>query len=238
MVQHRQPRLQQHHVVADIFDQQMVERDLAELVDDDGGLGERRILQQCVEQRGLAGAEEAGEHGQWDRRRAAGAARWPRARSFGGRGDFRLGVLGRLFLGRRCGRRGFLLGRGSASAAFFFLGWAAIFFLRACLVLPEATVCSTKSGLLAGPVNTVIGGSVSTGGPSTYLPAEAFRFDSMKACADEVSPLAASVFLFLVIVLGRPACGGGGRTFRRANWAGRRRSAPARRPCRARASAN
>ena len=32
-------RLQQHHVVADIFDQQMVERDVAELVDDDGGVG-------------------------------------------------------------------------------------------------------------------------------------------------------------------------------------------------------
>ena len=39
MVQHRQPDLQQHHVVADIFDQQMIERDVAEFVDDDGGLG-------------------------------------------------------------------------------------------------------------------------------------------------------------------------------------------------------
>ena len=56
--------LQQHHVVVDGLDQQMVEADLAELVDDDGGVGERRILQQAVEQRGLAGAEEAGQHGQ------------------------------------------------------------------------------------------------------------------------------------------------------------------------------
>ena len=31
--------LQQHHVVADIFHQQVVERDVAEFVDDDGGLG-------------------------------------------------------------------------------------------------------------------------------------------------------------------------------------------------------
>ncbi len=58
--------LQQHHVVVDMLDQQMVEADLAELVDDDGGLGERRVLEQPVEQRGLAGAEEAGEHGQRD----------------------------------------------------------------------------------------------------------------------------------------------------------------------------
>ena len=35
--------LQQHHVVVDRLDQQMVEADLAELVDDDGGVGERRV---------------------------------------------------------------------------------------------------------------------------------------------------------------------------------------------------
>ena len=40
--------LQQHHIVADILDQQMVERHLAEFVDDDGGLRERGILQQPV----------------------------------------------------------------------------------------------------------------------------------------------------------------------------------------------
>ena len=56
--------LQQHHAVVDRFDQQMIETDLAELVDDHGGLGERRVAQQPVEQRGLAGAEEAGEHAQ------------------------------------------------------------------------------------------------------------------------------------------------------------------------------
>src|SRR5262245_25655807 len=42
----------------------MVEPDLAELVDDDDGAGERFVLQQAVEQRGLAGAEEAGQHGE------------------------------------------------------------------------------------------------------------------------------------------------------------------------------
>ena len=58
--------LQQHHAVVDRLDQQVVEPDLAELVDDHRGLGERRVAQQTVEQRGLAGAEEAGQHGQRD----------------------------------------------------------------------------------------------------------------------------------------------------------------------------
>src|SRR5262247_235236 len=40
----------------------MIQPDLAELVDDDDGAGERFVLQQTVEQRGLAGAEEAGQH--------------------------------------------------------------------------------------------------------------------------------------------------------------------------------
>ena len=59
-------RLQQHHVVADIFHQQVIERDVAEFVDDDGGLAQRLVLEQAVEQRGLAGAEKAGEHGEWN----------------------------------------------------------------------------------------------------------------------------------------------------------------------------
>jgi len=44
----------------------MVEADLAELVDDHGGFGERGVAHEAVEQRGLAGAEEAGEHRQGD----------------------------------------------------------------------------------------------------------------------------------------------------------------------------
>src|SRR6185437_13109508 len=46
-------------------------------VDDDRGLGQRRVLEQAVEQGRLAGAEEAGEHGERDRlrRRAPGCAR-------------------------------------------------------------------------------------------------------------------------------------------------------------------
>jgi hypothetical protein len=42
----------------------VVERDVAEFVDDDGGLAKRRVLEQAVEQRGLAGAEKAGEDGE------------------------------------------------------------------------------------------------------------------------------------------------------------------------------
>ena len=57
---------QQHHVAADVLDQQMIETDLAELVDQHGGVGERRVLQQPVEQRRLAGAEEAGEDAERD----------------------------------------------------------------------------------------------------------------------------------------------------------------------------
>ena len=57
-------RLQQHHVVADIFHQQVIERDVAEFVDDDGGLAQRLVLEQAVEQRGLAGAEKTGEDGE------------------------------------------------------------------------------------------------------------------------------------------------------------------------------
>src|SRR3982075_381587 len=40
----------------------MVEADLAELVDQHGGVGERRVIEHPVEQRGLAGAEKAGQH--------------------------------------------------------------------------------------------------------------------------------------------------------------------------------
>ena len=64
----RGSRSQQHdHVIVDTFDQEMIEADLAELVDDDGGVGERRIVHQTIEQRGLAGAEKAGEHRERDR---------------------------------------------------------------------------------------------------------------------------------------------------------------------------
>ncbi len=44
------------------FDELMVEPDLAELIDDDGGAREFRLAQQAAEQGRLAAAEEAGEH--------------------------------------------------------------------------------------------------------------------------------------------------------------------------------
>src|SRR5262249_13565690 len=56
--------LEQHHVVVDGLHQQMVEADLAELIDDDGGVGKRGVGQQAIEERCLAGAQEAGQHGQ------------------------------------------------------------------------------------------------------------------------------------------------------------------------------
>ena len=170
--------------------------------------------------------------GSGGRRRASGLGR----RSFGGRGDLRLGVLGRLCLGRRLRppRLCSLPGRPPRPSS----SWrcAAIFFLRACLVLPRPTVCSTASGLPAGPVNTVIGGSVSTGGPSTNLPVaglQARQHEGLRRPG-----VAGGGALFCPRrCLRTAACGGGRRTSRRAGWAARRRSAPARRPCRARASA-
>ena len=63
---------QQDHVLVDPLDQQMVEADLAELVDDDHGVGQGRIAQHPVEQRRLAGAEESGEDGERDRLGGAG----------------------------------------------------------------------------------------------------------------------------------------------------------------------
>ena len=53
---------EQHHVLARRFHQHMVEADLPELVDDDGGLAESRITQQLAQQGRLAAAEEAGQH--------------------------------------------------------------------------------------------------------------------------------------------------------------------------------
>jgi hypothetical protein len=70
------PAREQHHVVRDRLDQQMVEADVAELVDQHGGTGERRVAQQPVEQRGFAGTEEAGKDGQRDWR----GRQTPRAR--------------------------------------------------------------------------------------------------------------------------------------------------------------
>ena len=50
------------YVVIGGFHQQVIEANFAELVDDDGHAGHGRIGQQPVEQGGLAGAEEAGQH--------------------------------------------------------------------------------------------------------------------------------------------------------------------------------
>ena len=52
-------RLQQHHGVVDALQQMMIEPDLAELVDQHGGVGQRRIGQQALQKRGLARTQEA-----------------------------------------------------------------------------------------------------------------------------------------------------------------------------------
>ena len=48
-------------VLVSALDQQVVDTDIAELIDDDGGIGKERILEQEVEKRCLAGTKEASE---------------------------------------------------------------------------------------------------------------------------------------------------------------------------------
>jgi hypothetical protein len=52
-------RLQQHHGVLDALQQVMVEPDLAKLVDQHRGVGQRRMAKQALQKRGLARAQEA-----------------------------------------------------------------------------------------------------------------------------------------------------------------------------------
>ena len=79
-VQQRQPSDKLDDAVGGLLDEQMVDRDIAELVDDDGRVGERRILEQPVEQRRLAGAEESGQHRDRDGTRSASALSRPPGR--------------------------------------------------------------------------------------------------------------------------------------------------------------
>ena len=51
------------HLALDEIDQVMVDRDLADLVDDDGGVGKRRASQRAAQQRRFAAAEKAGQQG-------------------------------------------------------------------------------------------------------------------------------------------------------------------------------
>ena len=61
-LQHRQPVVSSMTLSSLDFDQLMIESDLAELVDDDGGAREFRLTQQMAKYSSLAAAEEAGEH--------------------------------------------------------------------------------------------------------------------------------------------------------------------------------
>ena len=63
------PGFEQHDVVAPARNQQVVEPDLAELVDDHRGQCELRRLEHAVEQRRLAAPEESGQQKHRDARR-------------------------------------------------------------------------------------------------------------------------------------------------------------------------
>src|SRR5436305_4679695 len=79
-----------------MLDQQMIEADLAELVDDHRRLREHFVLQQAIEQRGLAGAEKAGEHRErdWRWRNARPRARLAHCLVDFGSGFFAAAVFG------------------------------------------------------------------------------------------------------------------------------------------------
>ena len=61
--QHRQPVVSARNVSSPDGDQVVVQADLAELVDDDGGASEGGIAQHARDQRGFAGTKEAGDDG-------------------------------------------------------------------------------------------------------------------------------------------------------------------------------
>ena len=81
--------LEQHHLLVDLLDQQMVEPDLAELVDQHGRAAQVGQRQEPLEQRGLAAAEKAGQQMGGDRAPLADhpAERARSARSPSGRAD-------------------------------------------------------------------------------------------------------------------------------------------------------
>jgi hypothetical protein len=60
------PGVQQHGVLVECLNQQVVQTDLAELIDQDGRVLHAGLLEQAIEQRRLADPEKAGEHGNWD----------------------------------------------------------------------------------------------------------------------------------------------------------------------------
>jgi hypothetical protein len=64
------------HFLVGVDDELVVDADLAEFVDDDGEFLAVRLGQNAVEQRGLAGAEIAGEHGDGDFGGDVGRGHW------------------------------------------------------------------------------------------------------------------------------------------------------------------
>ena len=70
------PRGEQDHIRVDLLDEQMIEADLAELVDQHHRVAQALVAQQAVEQRRLARAQKSGEHAERHRRRRA--AQMPR----------------------------------------------------------------------------------------------------------------------------------------------------------------
>src|SRR5262245_14796202 len=127
----------------------MVEPDLAELVNDDRRLRECRILQQAVEQRGLAGAQKAREHGKWN-------GRWGRLSLSARRGLAH--CVDEVTFGLAC-FAGFAALAGFASSVFLAFSaaaplagfsapsaLAAVFFLPLLFLGGALAVCTTGSG--------------------------------------------------------------------------------------------
>ena len=62
-------RTHQHHVAVKLLNEEMIEADIAKLIDQNQRVGQFGRNQQAVQQRGFAGAKEAGENSERDRRR-------------------------------------------------------------------------------------------------------------------------------------------------------------------------
>src|SRR5262249_28763626 len=140
-----------------------------ELVDEHRGVGERRILEQPVEQRGLAGAEKAGQHGEREGRerpaRAAGGLR--RHCAVGATFGFEVlacAVFGGAGFFAASGLASGLLASALAPVALVLSPLALACFFAGLMVAAFASASPLPDGFLA-PVKTTIGGTAASGLP-------------------------------------------------------------------------
>src|SRR5215475_6657316 len=158
----------------------MIEADVTELIDDNSGVSEPGILEQPIEQGGLAGAEKAREHGERQRRP------WT-ARAFARVGrHHRAADLGFASFGRGCGRGirssavlDNVAASGFPAASALAADWPDFAARRTACRLASA---AATFGPFGGPMYTTTG-SIETPGLLVSMPGLALprRFESMSA---------------------------------------------------------